>query len=58
MLFEMAYRSDFAMSSALNVPFYIFDASNVETAGVPAQFDTGYGDAYISGFRTLWGLDG
>ncbi|SLN25523.1 sugar ABC transporter substrate-binding protein [Roseisalinus antarcticus] len=41
----------------LNVPFYIFDSSNVETAGVPAQFDTGYGDAYISGFRTLWGLE-
>lgn len=43
---------------ALNVPFYIFDKANVETAGVPAQFDTGYGDAYISGFRTLWGLGG
>jgi ribose transport system substrate-binding protein len=44
--------------TALNVPFYIFDANNVEEAGVPAQFDTGYGDAYVTGFRTLWGLDG
>ena len=44
--------------AALNVPFYIFDSSNVEAAGVPAQFDTGYGDAYVTGFRTLWGLDG
>lgn len=44
--------------TALNVPFYIFDSSNVESAGVPAQYDTGYGDAYISGFRALWGLDG
>ncbi|EPX83214.1 monosaccharide ABC transporter substrate-binding protein, CUT2 family [Rubellimicrobium thermophilum DSM 16684] len=44
--------------TALNVPFYIFDSSNVETAGVPAQFDTGYGDAYIAGFHALWGLDG
>lgn len=44
--------------TALNVPFYIFDAANVETAGVPAQYDTGYGDAYVAGFRTLWGLDG
>lgn len=40
----------------LAVPFYIFDADNVESAGVPAQFDTGYGDAYISGFRELWGI--
>jgi ribose transport system substrate-binding protein len=42
---------------ALNVPFYIFDKSNVADAGTPAQFDTGYGDAYVSGFRKLWGLD-
>lgn len=43
--------------TALNVPFYIFDKDNVADAGTPAQFDTGYGDAYVSGFRTLWGLD-
>lgn len=42
--------------TALNVPFYIFDSSNVEDAGVPAQYDTGYGDAYITGFHQLWGL--
>lgn len=41
----------------LNVPFYIFDSANAATAGTPAQFDTGYGDAYISGFRSLWGLE-
>lgn len=41
----------------LNVPFYIFDESNAEMAGTPAQFDTGYGDAYVSGFRELWGLN-
>jgi ribose transport system substrate-binding protein len=40
----------------LNTPLYIFDESNVETAGVPAGYG-GYGDAYISGFRALWGLD-
>ncbi len=40
----------------LYVPFYIFDASNVETAGVPAEFDKGYGDSYITGYETLWGL--
>ena len=41
----------------LNVPFYIFDASNAADAGTPAQFDTGYGDAYITGFRELWGVN-
>ncbi|MFY0634342.1 MAG: sugar ABC transporter substrate-binding protein [Vannielia sp.] len=41
----------------LEVPFYIFDESNAADAGTPAQFDTGYGDAYISGFRSLWGLE-
>lgn len=44
--------------TALNVPFYIFDKNNVADAGTPAQFDTGYGDAYVAGFRKLWGLDG
>lgn len=42
--------------TALNVPFYIFDKANVAEAGTPAQFDTGYGDTYKAGFRTLWGL--
>ena len=44
--------------TALNVPFYIFDKANISDAGSPAQFDTGYGDAYVTGFRKLWGLDG
>jgi len=43
--------------TALNVPFFIFDKNNAATAGTPAQFDTGYGDAYKSGFRKLWGLE-
>lgn len=42
--------------TALNVPFYIFDKNNAKDAGTPAQFDTGYGDAYKEGFRTLWML--
>jgi len=41
----------------LNVPFYIFDKDNATEAGTPAQFDTGYGDAYIAGFRELWGMN-
>lgn len=48
---------DLPIPEKLNVPFYIFDESNAETAGTPAQFDTGYGDAYVSGFRELWGLN-
>ena len=43
--------------TALNVPFYIFDKNNAAEAGTPAQFDTGYGDAYKSGFQKLWGLE-
>jgi ribose transport system substrate-binding protein len=42
--------------AALNVPFYIFDKSNAKDAGVPAGYDTGYGNAYISGFHEVWKL--
>lgn len=42
--------------AALNVPFYIFDASNIDEVGNPAEFDKGFGDAYKEGFRKLWGL--
>ena len=41
----------------LNTPAFIFDYSNVETAGVPATFNDGYGDVHIAAFRKLWGLD-
>ncbi|SFR12254.1 sugar ABC transporter substrate-binding protein [Poseidonocella sedimentorum] len=41
----------------LYIPFYIFDAANAETAGVPAELDKGYGDAHVGGFRALWGLE-
>jgi ribose transport system substrate-binding protein len=40
----------------LNTPAFIFDKSNVATAGKPATFNDGYGDAHISGFKTLWGV--
>ena len=48
---------DLPVPAKLNVPFYIFDETNVADAGSPAQFDTGYGDAYVSGFRSLWMMD-
>jgi ribose transport system substrate-binding protein len=39
----------------LNVPLYIFDSSNAADAGVPAEFNKGYGDG-VSGFAKLWEL--
>jgi ribose transport system substrate-binding protein len=41
----------------LGIPLVIFDKDNVETTGIPANFDNGYGDAHIEGFRKLWMLD-
>lgn len=41
----------------LYVPFLIFDETNAESAGTPAGFDQGYGDAHVGGYRTLWGLE-
>ncbi|RWI87910.1 sugar ABC transporter substrate-binding protein [Mesorhizobium sp.] len=38
------------------VPLYIFDASNAASAGTPPKISTGYGDAYVAGYRKLWGL--
>jgi ribose transport system substrate-binding protein len=40
----------------IGVPFYLFDATNVKDAGVPAQFDQGYGTDYVRGFRAAWML--
>lgn len=39
------------------VPLLVFDESNVETAGVPAEASKGYGDAYVEGYRALWMLE-
>jgi ribose transport system substrate-binding protein len=38
------------------IPLLIFDKSNADTAGKPPQVNTGYGDAYIEGYRNLWQL--
>ncbi len=40
----------------LNTPAYIFTDANVATAGTPATYNDGYGDSFIAGFKTLWGL--
>ena len=36
------------------VPLLIFDQSNAETAGVPAEASKGYGQDYVAGYRKLW----
>ncbi len=41
-----------------NTPLRVFDDSNVAEAGTPPRLDAGYGDAYLAGYRKLWGLPG
>jgi ribose transport system substrate-binding protein len=38
------------------VPLRIFDKTNIESAGTPAKSSTGYGQAYIAGYKKLWNL--
>ena len=38
------------------IPFLIFDAANAASAGTPPQASTGYGDAYVAGYKALWKL--
>jgi ribose transport system substrate-binding protein len=38
------------------IPFYIFDKNNAKDAGTPPKLSQGYGDAYVQGYRKLWGL--
>jgi len=42
------------MPKDIGVPYLIFDASNVETAGNPAEPNKGYGDEYVKGFHETW----
>jgi ribose transport system substrate-binding protein len=37
-----------------HTPLRVFEASNVGQAGSPPRFDTGYGNAYVEGYRKLW----
>lgn len=54
--YDMRLLCGIEADPVLNVPLHIFDASNVESAGVPATYDSGYGDAHVAGFAELWGL--
>jgi len=37
-------------------PVRVFDTSNVSQTGNPPTINTGYGNAYLSGYRSLWSL--
>ena len=45
------------MPEDIGVPYYLFDESNIETAGVPAEPNKGYGDEYVKGFHKTWMMD-
>lgn len=37
-------------------PLRVFTKANINEAGVPPKLSTGYGSAYISGYKSIWGL--
>ena len=39
------------------LPLRVFDDNNIDEAGAPPVAGKGYGDAYVDGYRKLWGLD-
>lgn len=39
-----------------HIPLRIFDAGNIKDTGVPPRDSTGFGSAYISRYKKLWGL--
>ena len=53
---NMRLLCDMDLVTELNTPAFIFTDENVETAGIPATFNDGYGDVHIEGFKTLWGI--
>jgi ribose transport system substrate-binding protein len=40
------------------LPLRIYDQSNIDEAGSNPETAEGFGDAYVAGYRKLWGLDG
>jgi ribose transport system substrate-binding protein len=39
-----------------SAPVRVFDSTNASQAGNPPSLTQGYGDSYVNGFRTLWGV--
>ena len=54
---DMRVLCGLPLVTKLNTPAFIFSDENIETAGVPATFNDGYGDVHIAGFKALWGLE-
>jgi ribose transport system substrate-binding protein len=53
---EMRMLCNLAPINDPKIPFYIFDRNNAKNAGTPPKVSTGYGDAYVQGYRNLWKL--
>jgi ribose transport system substrate-binding protein len=45
------------IGETLYVPLYIFDKTNAKDAGIPANFDQGYGDKHVGGYNKLWEME-
>ena len=41
----------------VQTPLRTFDDSNIDEVGTPPAADKGYGDAYVSGYESLWGIN-
>ena len=54
---QMRLLCGLPVPDTLNIPLLIFDETNIDTVSDPATFDSGYGDAHLAGFRSLWGLE-
>jgi ribose transport system substrate-binding protein len=39
-----------------HTPLRVFDDGNVDEAGTPPRLDTGYGSAFVSGYKRVWGV--
>lgn len=39
-----------------DTPLRVFDSSNIAQVGTPPKPNLGYGNAYVSGYKKLWGL--
>ena len=54
---DQAYRILLGKPAAAHVnPIRVFDASNVASLGSKPTPASGYGNAYVAGYKKLWGL--
>lgn len=54
---EMRHMCGKEAADILYVPFYLFTEANAKDAGTPADYDRGYGDMHVAGYRKLWGVE-